>query len=197
MNRMFKDTLIMVVIAMCIGLMLGFVYELTKAPIAYQQEKKKMKAFQNVFADAESFEEIEGFDAVEKYNDYNATINQVVVAYNQEKSPLGYVLVITSHEGYSGDISFVMGVTNEGVLNGISITSISETAGLGMKANKILVPQFKEKIVEEFTYTKNGKSFENQIDAISGATITTEAFVNSVNVGLQYFRNELGGGVNE
>ena len=37
-------------------------------------------------------------------------------------------------EGYGGDIQFAMGVQNDGTLNGISILSISETAGLGMKA---------------------------------------------------------------
>ena len=88
-----------------------------------------------------------------------------------------------------------MGITKEGQLNGISILSISETAGLGMRAEEVLKPQFSGKIAEKFEYTKTGAVADNQIDAISGATITTNAVTNGVNAGLYYFQNALGGGV--
>jgi electron transport complex protein RnfG len=81
-----------------------------------------------------------------------------------------------------------MGVTLDGTLNGISLLSISETAGLGMRAGDVLVPQFTDKNVESFTYTKTGSTSDSEIDAISGATITTKAVVNGVNAGLEYFR---------
>ena len=58
---------------------------------------------------------------------------------------LGYVLTVTTHEGYGGDIQFTVGVRNDGTLNGISLLSISETAGLGMQAGDVLVPQFADK----------------------------------------------------
>jgi electron transport complex protein RnfG len=103
------------------------------------------------------------------------------------------VLTVTSHEGYGGDIQFTMGITNDGVLNGISILSISETAGLGMRADEVLKPQFAGKSAEKYEYTKTGAVSDSQIDAISGATITTNAVVNGVNAGLYYFQNELGG----
>ena len=86
-----------------------------------------------------------------------------------------------------------MGITNDGVLNGISILSISETAGLGMRADEVLKPQFAGKSAEKYEYTKTGAVSDSQIDAISGATITTNAVVNGVNAGLYYFQNELGG----
>ncbi len=107
---------------------------------------------------------------------------------------IGYVLTVTTHEGYGGDIQFTMGVTDEGMLNGISILSISETAGLGMRAEEVLKPQFAGKSAEKYEYTKTGAVSEGQIDAISGATITTNAVVNGVNAGLYYFQNTLGGG---
>ena len=76
--------------------------------------------------------------------------------------------------------------------------SISETAGLGMKANEAeFKDQFKDKNVEKFSYTKSGESGDDKIDAISGATITTNAVTNAVDSALVYFQNELGGGVNE
>lgn len=107
---------------------------------------------------------------------------------------LGYVITVTTREGYGGDIQFSIGVRLDGTLNGMSILSISETAGLGMQAEDVLKPQFADKQVEQFEYTKNGATSENQIDAISGATITTNAVTNGVNAGLYYFRTELGGG---
>ena len=48
-----------------------------------------------------------------------------------------------------------------------------------------------DKQVEQFTYTKSGAADDSEIDAISGATITTNAIVNGVNAGLTYFRDVL------
>ena len=48
--------------------------------------------------------------------------------------------------------------------------------------------QFSGKKVEHFTYTKSGSSADNEIDAISGATITTNAVTNGVNAGLYYIQ---------
>ena len=86
----------------------------------------------------------------------------------------------------------------DGTVTGIEMLSISETAGLGMKAKEAdFKDQFKDKNVEKFTYTKTGESGDDMIDAISGATITTNAVTNAVDSALVYFQNELGGGSNE
>ena len=83
-------------------------------------------------------------------------------------------------------------------VTGISFTNISETAGLGMKAKEdSFKDQFKEKKVESFQYTKSGAEKDEEIDALSGATITTNAVTNGVNAGIAYFRYVSGGAVNE
>ena len=80
-------------------------------------------------------------------------------------------------------------------MNGIEILSISETAGLGMRANtEEFKSQFRNKKVEQFEYTKTGATVDNQIDALSGATITTNAMTNAVNTALSFFHNNLMGG---
>ncbi len=56
-------------------------------------------------------------------------------AVDESGEIIGYVITVTDSEGYGGDITFSMGVQMDGMLNGISILSISETAGLGMKAD--------------------------------------------------------------
>lgn len=99
----------------------------------------------------------------------------------------GYVLTVTDHEGYGGDIRFAMGIKLDKTVNGISFLSISETAGLGMKAvEDDFKNQFAGKKADHIVYTKNGASADNEIDALSGATITTNAVTNGVNAGLYY-----------
>ena len=196
MKSMMKDAVILFAITLIAGLLLGVVYEVTKEPIVLQQTKRKNEACKEVFQDAVTFEALE-LSMPETGEKASATINEVSQAVAEDGTILGYVLDITTHEGYNGDIQFTMGIRMDGTVNGISLLSIAETPGLGMKAEEVLKPQFAEKNVGQFTYTKTGAMTSDEIDAISGATITTNALVNGVNAGLECFKNELGGGVNE
>jgi electron transport complex protein RnfG len=204
MKSMLKDTVILFVITLIAGCLLGTVYEVTKEPIATQQMKAKNEACQSVFKNAASFEAVAVSDNLEEQEamieeKYSSTIDEVSAAKDDGGGLLGYVITVTDHEGYGGDIQFSIGVQIDGTLNGISFLSISETAGLGMRAEEVLSPQFSDKQVSQFSYTKTGKNREDQIDAISGATITTNAVVNGVNAGLEYFQliKEEGGTDNE
>lgn len=192
MKSMLKDAAILFVITCISGALLGLVYQVTKEPIANQQLQAKMEACKEVFETADTFESIsekpdlspETLSAFVKEQGYNADVNEVMAALDTNGEILGHVITVTDHEGYGGDIQFSVGITKEGLLNGISILSISETAGLGMRAEEVLKPQFANKTVEKFSYTKTGKTSDDQIDAISGATITTNAVVNGVNAAL-------------
>lgn len=198
MKEMMKNTGIMVAITLIAGLLLGIVYQVTKEPIAIQEAKAKQEACQEVFADAASFDAVEVVPVEQSaWNSVGygqETIDEVMMAKDGAGSTLGYVVTVTTKEGYGGDIRFTVGVRMDGTVNGISILAISETAGLGMRAEEVLKPQFADKNVEKFEYTKSGATSENQIDAISGATITTNAVTNGVNAGLYYFQTQLRGG---
>lgn len=181
----------LMLITVVAGLLLGLVYEITKDPIAKERQRAKEEAYKTVFADAKSFEQIkldqESVGQDLKKEGLDATINEAMKVYDASGNFAGYVLTVTDHEGYGGDIQFAMGVTLDGVTNGISFLSIGETAGLGMKAKEDdFKNQFAGKAVSKFSYTKNGASADNEIDAISGATITTNAVTNGVNAGLYY-----------
>lgn len=198
MKEMMKNTGILLAITIVAGLVLGFVYQITKEPIAEQEAKAKQEACQEVFQDADSFEavEVKSVDST-GWNEAGyaqESVDEVMSALDGSGSLLGYVITVTTKEGYGGDIQFAIGVRTDGTVNGMSILSISETAGLGMRAEEVLKPQFAGKQVEKFEYTKSGAASESQIDAISGATITTNAVTNGVNAGLYYFQTELGGG---
>ena len=198
MNTILKNTISITVITLVAGLALGVVQDITAGPIATQQEKSKEEAYKTVFEDADTFEVNSADDGLATAladNGFTAqTIDEIMVAQDSSGETLGYAFTVTDSEGYGGDIQFAMGVQNDGTLNGISILSISETAGLGMKANTdSFKDQFKNKKVEKFSYTKTGATSDDQIDAISGATITTNAMTNGVNAGLCAFQYVEGG----
>ena len=193
-NTIIKDTLILTLITLVAGGLLGMVYEVTKEPIAQQAEKEKQEAYKAVFEDADSFEVcVEADDAdLAAYlteNGFEAqTVNEVMEAKDASGETIGYALNMTTSEGYGGDISFSMGVTLDGTLNGISILDINETAGLGMNATKDeFKGQFAGKQVDAFEVTKSGAASDNEINAISGATITQKAITGGVNAGLCAF----------
>jgi electron transport complex protein RnfG len=200
MKNIIKDTLALTLITLVAGLLLGLVHEITAAPIAQQEETAKIDAYKAVFADADTFEPvISGEDAdLQKYlaeKGYAAqTINEVMEAVDASGNSLGYAFNITTSEGYGGDITFSLGVREDGTTNGISILTIGETAGLGMNATKDeFKNQFKDKQVDSFEVTKTGASADNEIDALSGATITSKAVTRGVNAGLLAFQYEKGG----
>ena len=116
-------------------------------------------------------------------------IGSVYRALGSDGSSLGVVVESTSTEGYGGNIQITVGITADGTVSGISILSISETAGLGMKATEpAFYGQYEGKQAEKFAVSKDGGEGE-PIDAISGATITSRAVTAAVNVALAYYQN--------
>ena len=202
MNKIIKNTIILTIITLVSGVALGAVYEITKAPIANAQEEAKQEAYKQVFEDADSFDdlEVDAKEAAEAVKaagvDDGAEINEAVEA-KQGGETIGYVITATDPKGYGGDIQVSVGIQNDGTVNGIAILSINETAGLGMKASE---PEFYEqysgKQTDHFYVSKDGGEGE-QIDAISGATITTRAVTGAVNASLGYYQNVLGGSADE
>ena len=204
MKSMLKNAAILLIITVIAGFVLGLVYQNTKELIADREVQEKKEACLEVFHNASDFKPIENVvtEDIRKKLDENGfeneTIEEGAMAVDGNEQLLGYVLTIKTSQGYAGDIRFTVGIQNDGTVNGISILSISETAGLGMQADAVLKPQFANKKVQSFEYTKTGATSENQIDAISGATITTNAITTGVNCGLYYFQTFLGGGnINE
>ena len=194
-GKIIKDALILFLITVIAGLGLGAVYGVTKAPIEKANYNIQQNAYRTVFPDADSFEDMDGFDSAKATEAAAAagytedTIENCVIAVDASGTALGYVISATDPNSYGGDVTLSIGVTNDGVLNGYSITTINDTAGLGMKAKEdSFSSQFAGKQVESFEVTKTGATSDNQIDAISGATITSNAVTNAVNAGLAYYR---------
>lgn len=200
MSKIIKDCAILFVITLIAGLVLGGVYEITKDPIAKQEEAAKQEAYKQVFSDAQAFEATEGVSteaaqqAVVASGDTATTINEVLAAVDADKNVIGYVFSVTNPEGYGGDIQLSVGIKSDGTLNGYEVLSISETAGLGMKATEAdFKDQFKGKQAEKLEVVKTGAKEEQQVDAISGATITSTAVTKEINACLAYVNSVKGG----
>ncbi len=204
-NPIVKDAMILTAITLVAGVALGMVYEVTKAPIAKAQEAAKQAAYAEVFDSADNFTEYEDFDAdaatklVQGQGYADDKITECLVANDASGNPLGYVITVITSAGYGGDITFSVGITNDGNLNGYSITDISETAGLGMKATENeFMSQFKDIPAAILEVTKSDPG-ENEISAISGATITSKAVTYGVDAAIVYAQSlgVEGGATNE
>lgn len=202
MKEIIMNSLKLCIITLVSGLLLGVVYEITKEPRAEQEEKAKQEAYGKVFSAASSFETLEydekgleKFLADNGYKSSVAYINEIVSAKDEDGKIIGYVITVTDKEGYGGDIQFSLGIQHDGTVNGISFLTLQETAGVGMKAAEDkFKSQFEGKQVDSFEATKNGATAENQIDAISGATITTNAVTGGVNAGILAYQFVTNGG---
>ncbi|MDO4632807.1 MAG: FMN-binding protein [Eubacteriales bacterium] len=104
---------------------------------------------------------------------------------------IGYIVNVTSGDGFGGDIEVSVGISVDGATTGLEFLTINETAGLGMRATE---PEFKEqyvgKTVDSFSLVKGGgASADNEINALSGASFTSTAVTNAVNAALYLVQN--------
>jgi electron transport complex protein RnfG len=109
---------------------------------------------------------------------------------------VGYAFSVTT-KGYGSGLKLMVGIDTEGTITGLSIVDCSnETPGLGANSSK---PEFYGQFAGksgELTVVKGGNAGESEIDAITGATITSKAVTNAVNTVTEYFEENLKGGVN-
>lgn len=189
MKTIIKNAMILFAITVIAGLCLGFVHMITEEPIKNVQEQAKQDAYRNVFVDATEFKALDA-TLVSEENMKNVLTNagiekdeiSDVVAAFEGSTYSGLVVTVVANDGYGGDIKFSVGIKKDGTVNGISILNISETAGLGMKAKEEkFQSNFKNKNASVFTVTKNGATKNGDVEAISGATITSKAVTKGVN----------------
>ncbi|MEG1992401.1 MAG: RnfABCDGE type electron transport complex subunit G [Acetivibrio sp.] len=186
-DTMVGDALKLFVITLIAGTLLGLVYQVTKVPIAEAKERAKQEAYQRVFKEAASFESEETLSGAIDNTTAGVFISEILVAKDGDGKKIGYVLSFGSKEGYSGQIDLSMGVDVNGAITGLEVLSMSETAGLGANCTtEEFKKQFNGIQSGEIVYTKTGKTQDNEIDALSGATITTKAITNGVNNALAF-----------
>ena len=95
------------------------------------------------------------------------------------KGETGFVIQ-TSAYGYAGNIVMMVGVSNEGTVTGLVVRDLSETYGLG--ANALTDTAF----LSQYLETSGDAEVGNNVDAITGATVTSKAVTRAVNSAVAY-----------
>ncbi|MCI6321204.1 MAG: RnfABCDGE type electron transport complex subunit G [Clostridiales bacterium] len=177
-----KLTVTLFVTCVIVAGLLGLVNSVTEGPIAEKNKTKTAAAIQEVLP------EMEGSPAVVELTDEmtaaassaGATITE---AYEAQAggSVIGYALKIVA-SGSQGNIEMMVGVDAEGAVTGVSIVKNSETSGIGSKVmsneNGVL-DQFIGKSAADGTL-----SVGKNVDAISGATVSSRGVTTGVNAAL-------------
>lgn len=197
----FKPALVLCVIALIAGVCLSGVYEMTKDTIAQQQMAANLASYQEVCPDAAGFAYDDGINAAIEAleggvygTDFGrSTINEVAVGKDEAGSIVGCVISVTSADGVEGDITLSVGLTADGIVSGIAFTELNETPGLGsLVGEDAFKGQFAGVSTDRFSLSKSGGSTaDNEIDSVSGATISSSAVVNAVNAALDFWQNQV------
>ena len=187
MNKTVKNALVLMAFSLVLGFILGAVYKITEAPIAEATRQKELAAYKVVFENADTFNEVAVDEAAAAQimtdGGFPDEINKAFEAVDASGNSLGYVVQLTTKDGYSGGIVMVVGITLDGTVNGFSVTSHSETSGLGTKAfDAAYADQFKGIASTDVS----------GVATISGATLTSTAVINGINAAVAYV-NSLGG----
>lgn len=190
MREIVKLGLILFIITAIAASLLAFANEATSELIAQVQEQESNKARQEVLPSAENFislDEIE-FNSIVAENN---KVKEVYIGKNSADDIVGYTIK-TIASGYGGNIEVITGLSAEGQITGMKVVSHSETPGLGANSTK---PEFQNQFVGKSTSSNiavvKSAPKDSEIQAISGATITSKAVSSGVNMALDIFNCKL------
>lgn len=171
-------TISLFLICTVVTLLLAVTNSVTAPKIEQLQIETANKTKAAVLSVATSFSE-------EKTVELNGTSYTYYEGYDANQSVAGYVFT-TSAKGYGGDVITMVGVKADGTVSGIDFLSLTETAGLGMNADS---DEFKSQFVGKSGVIGVNKntSTETEIQALTGATITSKAVAETVNIALELF----------
>lgn len=155
---------VLTLICAAVALMLGFVNFVTKDVIADKEENARKAAVYEIFPEAEDVIGVEGEE-------------QLFIV--KENGILSGYCISTVTAGYGGDINLIVGVTKNGEVKGVKIVSMSETAGLGSKTQS-------SSFLEQFIGKSGTLTVGENVDGVSGATISSKAVTAGVEKAVNY-----------
>ena len=179
-KRESREIIRMVVTLFAISLIcssiLGVVNAVTKDKIAEIEAETRAAAMREVLPDAETFTDVS--DALSEEFKTENTITGIFSATASDGADAGYAVMVAPR-GFGGEIVMIVGIGTDGAVTGVVITEMSETAGLGTKAND---PAFLSQYARKSGSLSvvKGEAGENQISAITGATVTSRAVTTGV-----------------
>lgn len=184
MRNIFKLGIFLLIVAGMAGIGVGYVNELTAPLIAAQMKQEKEESFKEVYPEIQEIK-----DESQKYlQDTSSLVKEVNVVYNNGKAA-GVIYTVDS-SGYGGTIRTLVGFDIAAKkISGIKVLNHAETPGLGARATESLFrDRFKDKdAAKSLEVVKKEPASENQVMAITAATITSKAVASGVNAARENF----------
>lgn len=158
-NEIVKPVLVLVCICLVVTALLAYINSVTSPIIAKAEKEKTEQAMSEVLTEAEGFRPVE----IDNLPD------RVTEIYSAENGS-GYVFMLTT-KGYGGDMKLICGIKSDGTIEQCKTLSHSETSGLGSKTAE-----------DPYRNQYCGKSADtlSEVDAITGATISSTAYKNAI-----------------
>lgn len=161
-------------IAAVSALILGLANINTQPVIEKRQEELFKSSFSVAYPTGKDFKVVE-----EKVND---NLNSVIEV-SDGSSVVGYIFNATGYGGYGGAINFIVGISNDGIVQGFKALSHSETKGYGSKIEEEpFINGVKDVNVSLGVSYGKGNKEKGEIEAISGATKSSSAVANGLHV---------------
>ena len=160
-NDSLKSIIVLVSICIVIGAAMAGINMLTAERIAAVQAEKEARAIETVLPENDGFEKLEDL----------SDLPDSVVAVYRDKDGEGIAMLLKA-KGYdsSNPISIAVGFNNDGAITKCYVISCTgETSGIGTKVKG-----------ESFLSQFSGKGDMGGVDTISGATISSSAFLSAV-----------------
>lgn len=182
MKDILKMGVILLIFTAVSATVLGVTNSMTEGIIAERLHAENIAAIAALLPEAEDFELLDkevhaGRNLVVEI--YEGSVGGEVVGYTIKANP----------NGYGGRVEVLTGISIDGTITGVRIGTQSETPGLG---TKITEPNFLAQFLgkgtdQDFVTTKGGEAGDQYINAITGATVSTDAVTNGVNVARNVF----------
>ena len=188
MKEMLKITLSLVVIFIVAGVILGFTYKYTSPVRFYAEKKEKEEALKEMAPDA-----TDPIKAAGTWTDPHGKNYEYYAATSSGK-PVAYI-ASTAGKGYSSYIQMLVSLDTDLKIKDVKILHHGETPGLGdqVEDRALFLDQFKGKGLPQIVLVK-GETRDN-IQAISGATISSRAVTNGVKDAVQTLADKYGAGI--
>lgn len=172
-NSILKPTLVLFAVCLIVSGSLAAVNNMTKDVINERTKAEQEGSRFEVMKDADSFSEVHEDGMPD-------SVKAIFEGYTGQELT-GYVIDVVV-KGYGGDISMTVGVDKNGRITGIKIGSNNETPGLGARTTEPeFTSQFGEAGIDDIlTVVKQGKKAGNEIQAVSGATVSSRAVTGGV-----------------
>lgn len=185
MKDILKLGVTLFVICAVAALVLGITNNITSPVIEERNIQASNKSRQIVLSDAEEFKQLEGMNSDIVVEVYEGLKGGDVIGYTIKTSP----------KGYGGAVEVMVGISTDGKITGVDIGNHSETPGLGSKASD---PAFKDQYLDKnvansLLVVKGSVNNDNEISAISGATITSNGVTSGVNAAMKIYNEKLSG----